>query len=84
MEDNLRMLDISQEEIKKTLFEMGPSKAPGRDGMHAAFYQHSWDMVWMALCSFLTNFFEFDLLPQVSNDTFITLIPKTSHPKTLT
>ncbi|KAK8586055.1 hypothetical protein V6N13_130581 [Hibiscus sabdariffa] len=32
-------------EIKATLFDMAPLKAPGLDGIHAHFYQSHWDVV---------------------------------------
>ncbi|KAG8483541.1 hypothetical protein CXB51_023295 [Gossypium anomalum] len=36
---------VSDEEIKGTLFDMAPLKALGSDGFHALFYQFQWDHV---------------------------------------
>ena len=58
------MLDVlsseySAEEIKVMLFQMGPTKAPGPDGMNALFYQKFWhtvgDDVSAAVLDFLNN-----------------------------
>ncbi|KAK3218734.1 hypothetical protein Dsin_012704 [Dipteronia sinensis] len=36
---------FTSEEVKKAIFEMGATKAPGKDGLPALFYQHFWDKV---------------------------------------
>ena len=58
------------------LFEMAPYKASGIDRMHAGFYQSMWNIVGRKLCNFVENFLGHDYLPQGTNDTIITLIPK--------
>ena len=48
---------VTHEEIKKTVFEMSPFKAPGTDGIHAGFYQKTWETVGNSICTFVKIFF---------------------------
>ncbi|KAH1121735.1 hypothetical protein J1N35_004895 [Gossypium stocksii] len=41
---------VSNDEIKKALFDMAPLKAPGSDGLHAIFYQSQWEVVGPSIC----------------------------------
>lgn len=38
-------LPFTEVELKETLFQMNPSKAPGKDGFPAGFYQKVWNVV---------------------------------------
>ncbi|KAA3460810.1 LINE-type retrotransposon LIb DNA, Insertion at the S11 site-like protein [Gossypium australe] len=42
---------ITNEEIKRALFDMGPLKAPGSDGFHAHFFQSQWDLLGNDICN---------------------------------
>ena len=53
------------EEVKISLNQMHPTKAPGSDGMSPIFFQKYWDVVG----------------PSVVNETFICLIPKVNCPQ---
>ena len=50
-------MDFTSYEIKRGVFDMYPFKALGLNGMHAGFYQHSWDLVGDFVCKFFLNFF---------------------------
>ncbi|KAL0011163.1 hypothetical protein SO802_006271 [Lithocarpus litseifolius] len=73
--------DFTAEEVKVALFQMGPTKAPGPDGMNALFYQKFWhvvgDFVVLAVLDFLNNG---NMLPDI-NHTNIVLIPKVKNPE---
>ena len=84
-EDQGRMQEnpVTQDEIKRALFEMAPFKSPGVDEFHARFYQHAWEVVGNTIGNFVQDFFKFGILPQGVNDTLLALIPKVPHPETL-
>ena len=67
--------------MKMALFQMGPTKSPGPDGMNALFYQKFWHVVGesivIAVLDFLNNG---NMLPNI-NHTNIVLIPKVKNPK---
>src|SRR4051794_38906981 len=56
-DEDLRQLDanISNDEIRRAMFEMQPWKAPGPDGFPAGFYQKSWGIVGAAVCECVTR-----------------------------
>lgn len=72
--------DISNDEIRKALFDMKPLKAPGADGLHAAFFQTQWHIVVESLCSMIKGVFNGNPLEPSLNKTLIALVPKTQRP----
>lgn len=49
---------VSDEEIKKALFDMAPLKAPGSDSFHAHFFQSQWNTVGGAVCQWVKGVFD--------------------------
>ena len=68
-------------EVKKALFDMAPSKAPGVDGFTAGFYQRHWEVLGEDIIVAVLQFLNGGELPLGLNNTSITLIPKVRHPQ---
>lgn len=67
---------ISDAEIECALFQMGPTKAPGPDGLPTLFYQRHWSMVKGDVCRAVRDFLNGALTPEVFNDTVIVMIDR--------
>ncbi|MBA0671861.1 hypothetical protein Goklo_029174 [Gossypium klotzschianum] len=73
--------EVTNEEIKTTLFDMAPLKAPGSDGYHAFFFQNQWDNIGGAVCAWVKDVFNGRPIGQELNNTLIVLIPKIAQPE---
>ncbi|XP_062100654.1 uncharacterized protein LOC133806581 [Humulus lupulus] len=69
------------EDVRKALFQMNPSKSPGKDGMSAGFYQKYWDTVGPEVSSICLHFLNEGGHIKGINSTLITLIQKIDDPK---
>ena len=74
---------FSDSEIGDALFQIGPLKAPGPDGLPARFFQRNWGCLKEDVVHAVKLFFELGTMPEGVNDTAIVLIPKIQHPETL-
>lgn len=75
--------EFSDEEISDALFQIGPWKAPGPDGMPARFFQRQWTLLKEDICRAVREFFRTGSMPEGVNDTTIELIPKIKDPTNL-
>ncbi|XP_020173489.1 uncharacterized protein [Aegilops tauschii subsp. strangulata] len=73
----------SQDEVKKALFQMFPTKAPGPDGFPAHFFQHHWDTCAEDVTKAVLRIVEGTESAECINDTILVLIPKVKKPTLL-
>lgn len=74
----------SNDEIRRALFQMGPTKSPGPDGFPALFYQTHWDFFGHEICEAVRGFLNGAVVPEGFCDSIIVLIPKVTIPDLLT
>ena len=67
---------FSNEEVKIELFQMGPTKASGPDGMNALFYKIFWHIVDNEVTDAVLDFLHSGNMEPNINYTYIVLIPK--------
>uniref|UniRef100_A0A803NH35 Uncharacterized protein n=1 Tax=Cannabis sativa TaxID=3483 RepID=A0A803NH35_CANSA len=79
-QNTVLMESVIMDEVKATLFDMHPDKAPGPDGMTSAFYQKFWSVVGSDVVDVVQLFFNSNSIPQGLNDTNLVLIPKKKNP----
>jgi hypothetical protein len=75
---------FSNAEIEDALFQMGPTKSPGPDGLPALFYQWHWPISKGVGCRTIRDFLEGRNCLEDFNDTVLVLIPKINSPDNLT
>ena len=73
----------TQEEVKTTLFQMAPTKAPGPDGFPAQFYQRHWDICGEEVTRAVLRIVRGEESAECVNDTVLVLIPKVMNPTLL-
>ena len=82
MEANQNLLHpFVAEEVRATLFQMHPSKAPGPDSMSSFFYQKYWHIVGISISHAVLSILNLGKILCKINLTHISLIPKKKNPK---
>jgi hypothetical protein len=75
-ENRLLVVDFTEEELKKTLFQMEHNKSPGSDGFPTKFYQLFWEVIKVNLISLFHEFHQGSLSLYILNFEMIILLPK--------
>ncbi|KAK3222242.1 hypothetical protein Dsin_009267 [Dipteronia sinensis] len=78
-----RFLDSKfiMEDVHKAVFDIGPMKAPGKDGLPALFYQRFWDTIGPSVVAACLSILHDGASMECINSTIITLIPKVQNPE---
>lgn len=73
---------FTEKEVVDATFQLKGNSAPGPDGMSALFYHKYWDIVGQDIISYTLNILNHGHCLDHINYTYISLIPKISHPST--
>ncbi|GKD56853.1 RNA-directed DNA polymerase, eukaryota, reverse transcriptase zinc-binding domain protein [Tanacetum coccineum] len=77
-EDMIR--EVSNNEIKEAMFDIGDNRAPGPDRYSSLFFKKAWSTVGSDVCFPIKEFFESGQMLGEINATLITLVPKIQTP----
>ncbi|KAK6120349.1 hypothetical protein DH2020_045906 [Rehmannia glutinosa] len=86
VDDNMNAyltLPFTAEEVKKAVFDLGPERAPGPDGMPGLFFQKFWKIVGGDVSRAVLAVLNEGAPLEEWNRTMITLLPKNKNPLTL-
>jgi hypothetical protein len=72
------LAEPTEKEIGDALFQIGPLKAPGPDGLPTRFFQRNWGVMNHEVYGAIKHFFRVGTFPEDFNMTKIILIPKTN------
>ncbi|XP_062100242.1 uncharacterized protein LOC133806128 [Humulus lupulus] len=80
---NLLQADFTAQEVKEAIFSILGMKSPGRDGFGSSFYQDNWNLVGAEVEAAVLSFLNSGKLLKEINATTITIIPKSSFPRSV-
>lgn len=75
--------EVTMEEIRESVFAVGPTKAPGPDGFTGAFYQQFWNVISPEIYKEVQGFFTGQVFDKTHNHTNICLLPKVVAPTSM-
>ncbi|GKA08008.1 RNA-directed DNA polymerase, eukaryota [Tanacetum coccineum] len=68
--------EVTNDEIKRAVWDCGTDKAPGPDGFTFGFYRRFWYIIESDVYDAVKHFFTYEDIPKGCNSSFIALIPK--------
>ncbi|GJY46578.1 RNA-directed DNA polymerase, eukaryota [Tanacetum coccineum] len=68
--------EVSNDEIKRAVWDCGIDKSPGPDGFTFGFYRRFWKLIEKDVVAAVKLFFQSGYIPKGCNSSFIALIPK--------
>lgn len=74
------MKEVTKEEVRLALQQMGSFKAPSLDGFHALFFKQYWEVVGDKVFAFVRNAFASQQFDLKVGETLVVLIPKVDNP----
>ncbi|XP_074282927.1 uncharacterized protein LOC141607475 [Silene latifolia] len=80
---SLLLRPVTYDEIKKCIFSIPSSKAPGPDGYSSQFFKDSWAIIGNDVSAAIIDFFNTGQLLKQLNATLVTLIPKVVNPSSV-
>ncbi|CAN1194155.1 LINE-1 retrotransposable element ORF2 protein [Linum perenne] len=75
--------EVTDVEIRKTVFSLRANQSLGPDGYPGHFFRRYWQTIGPMVCKEVKEFFRSNSMPNSWNDTHLVLIPKTPNPTTL-
>nr|GEV89129.1 RNA-directed DNA polymerase, eukaryota, reverse transcriptase zinc-binding domain protein [Tanacetum cinerariifolium] len=69
-------IDVSNDKIKRAVWDCGVDKSPGPDGFTFGFYRHFWKLIENDVVAAVKYFFQIGFIPKGCNSSFIALILK--------
>lgn len=72
--------ELTMEETKRALWEIGSYKAPGPNDYQAIFFKATWSLIGQAIPSFIKGILEGGEVPQEAAEVLFVLIPKELKP----
>ena len=74
---------ITHEEIKRSMFSIDSTKAPGPDGFSSLFFKRAWSIIGSEVCDAIADFFSTGCLLREINCTILALVPKVPNPSSM-
>jgi len=68
------------DEFRRVVWDCDSSKAPRPDGFIFNFYKIAWPLIGEELFRVVSEFFIIEKLPKSVNTSYVTLVPKNTHP----